>query len=179
MIREERLAEMDGLLPSSPDDRSGAPTGYDVLGQWETSTRVLHPMYENPEAPEELSHADLRSGAIRAGKMQPALIGGVDLDERTTTTGVTLGRSDAPGPPWRRLRWSELAAREDQPLALGEIGSLYDHADVTGSPSNIWPEDRSWVVWTDHDLWGTRVRGSASLIQALERDSELETIRYP
>ena len=47
-----------------------------------------------------------------------------------------------------------------------------------GTPSNIWPPDRSWFVYTDYDLWGTRVNGPIQLIEALKADEELETIDW-
>ena len=59
---------------------------------------------------------------------------------------------------------------------LGDLFDLYLRDDVLGSPTNIWPTDRSWVVYTDYDLWGTRVSGSVSLIDALRNDPELETV---
>jgi hypothetical protein len=39
---------------------------------------------------------------------------------------------------------------------LGELPTLYDDPAVIGSPSNIWPDDRAWFVYTDHDLWEPR-----------------------
>ncbi|KXO88887.1 hypothetical protein [Tsukamurella pseudospumae] len=53
----------------------------------------------------------------------------------------------------------------------GEPGWYY-------SPSNFWPVDRSWLVYTDYDLMGTEVSGSAELIAAVERSPALETIRW-
>lgn len=47
------------------------------------------------------------------------------------------------------------------------------------SPSNIWPADRSWLVWTDWDLMGTKVHGPRSLVDALHRHAELETTAWP
>ncbi len=47
-----------------------------------------------------------------------------------------------------------------------------------GTPSNIWPIDRSWFVYTDWDLWGTRVSGPQSLIDSLVSDQDLETLQW-
>jgi hypothetical protein len=58
---------------------------------------------------------------------------------------------------------------------LAEIVDLYDETSLTGSPTNFWPEDRSWFVYTNWDLWGTKVSGNRQLIDELERDPELET----
>ena len=46
------------------------------------------------------------------------------------------------------------------------------------SPSNIWPADRSWIVYTDYDLSGTFVSGPAELIARLEASPDLEVIRW-
>ena len=46
------------------------------------------------------------------------------------------------------------------------------------SPSNFWPADHSWFVYTDYDLCATRVSGPAALIAALEADPILETLRW-
>jgi hypothetical protein len=47
------------------------------------------------------------------------------------------------------------------------------------TPNNIWPEDRSWFVFTDADLWATKVSGSLELTKDLVQTGELETIVYP
>ncbi|WP_116209649.1 hypothetical protein [Streptomyces olivoreticuli] len=47
------------------------------------------------------------------------------------------------------------------------------------SPSNLWPEDRSWIVYTDYDLWETKIVGPAALINALVGDTEIEAVRLP
>jgi hypothetical protein len=56
---------------------------------------------------------------------------------------------------------------------LDELRDLYD-AQTAGSPSNFWPEDRSWFVWTSPDLWGTKVSGPQELIDSLQKDNQLE-----
>ena len=66
----------------------------------------------------------------------------------------------------------------DEPVAyegrLQDLVALYDDED--GSPSNVWPRDESWFVYTDWDLWATKVSGSADLIDRLIRDGELEAV---
>jgi len=49
---------------------------------------------------------------------------------------------------------------------------------LTCTPSNLWPDDRSWFVYTDADLMATKVKGSAALIAALVDDVHLETLRW-
>jgi hypothetical protein len=68
--------------------------------------------------------------------------------------------------------WSELLFT----ASLRELGSLYDDPAVSGSPSNIWPIDRAWFVYTNHDLSGTRVSGSRNLIDVLRADETIDTV---
>ncbi|MFZ3495791.1 hypothetical protein ACODT5_21630 [Streptomyces sp. 5.8] len=62
---------------------------------------------------------------------------------------------------------------------LGDAQGLFDHPDVLYTPSNLWPEDRSWVVYTDYDLWATKVSGPERLVEALLADPEIEAVRLP
>jgi hypothetical protein len=62
---------------------------------------------------------------------------------------------------------------------IGDLAGHYDDPAVLGSPNNIWPEDRSWFVYTDNDLWGTKVSGSPTLIATLSQDRDLETVELP
>jgi hypothetical protein len=96
-----------------------------------------------------------------------------ELLSESTATGGALGRSRWPGPGWRRLRWTELEER------LGELVELYDDARFPCSPSNIWPRDRSWLVYTDWDLRGTKISGDPALMTALAADALLETVPLP
>jgi hypothetical protein len=45
------------------------------------------------------------------------------------------------------------------------------------TPNNIWPADRCWLVYTDYDLWASRVSGSQQLIDALCEHGDLDTLR--
>ena len=62
---------------------------------------------------------------------------------------------------------------------LGDAADLYDHPAMPSCPSNLWAEDRSWVVYCDWDLWGTKVAGPSSLIESILADPELEALRLP
>jgi hypothetical protein len=46
------------------------------------------------------------------------------------------------------------------PELLEERGGPY-----SSSPTNLWPADRSWFIWTDYDLAGTKVSGSKPLVR--------------
>ena len=59
-----------------------------------------------------------------------------------------------------------------------EYIELLESGSVAFSPANIWPRDRSWFVYTDYDLWATRVSGPSDLIATIENDPDLETLRW-
>jgi len=68
---------------------------------------------------------------------------------------------------------------------IGVHASIADIIEVTSlfgqglhTPSNFWPEDRSWLVLTEYDLWATQVFGSTELIASLEQAPDLETLRW-
>jgi hypothetical protein len=62
---------------------------------------------------------------------------------------------------------------------LGDAGALYDNPEVDFTPSNLWAEDRSWVVCTDYDLWASKVVGPTPLIEALLADPWIEALQLP
>jgi hypothetical protein len=84
--------------------------------------------------------------------------------------------------------WLPIGTLRDSPMDfdhLVEQTPLGAHASVEtliaeagNTPSNLWPADRSWLLWTDYDLWATDVHGSATVIAAIEADPELETLRW-
>ena len=253
-------------------------TGYDLDEGWDAAGWVLHAIYECPGLAPGLSQHELHQQAIAAGLREPTMVGEVNLDEITTTTGTMLGFQRKPGPQWQRLTWSALAQRdgfefwavdghwpdlrytpqsnwadpatipavsgprigparddswpasilpppqasldEESLLALIEVltqhtapsalrdcvayygpvafmgegatvyaGKLSDMPALVASqrgtavtPNNIWPADRSWLIYTDFDLEATRVSGSAELIDALRADDHLDVVRcgdYP
>jgi hypothetical protein len=88
---------------------------------------------------------------------------------------ATSGREDARCV----VLYSAIYANTPDELVLfrAELKELVHLPDATGipGPCNLWPDDRSWFVYTDNDLWGTKVSGSAELVAALRGDSELET----
>ncbi|MGW1071219.1 hypothetical protein [Streptomyces sp. NPDC002537] len=62
---------------------------------------------------------------------------------------------------------------------LRDAQALYDIDEPDFSPSNLWPEDRSWIVYTDYDLRGTKIVGPTALIDTLVGDTEIEAVRLP
>ncbi|WP_432562090.1 hypothetical protein [Kineococcus sp. SYSU DK003] len=72
----------------------------------------------------------------------------------------------------------------DQPTLyrghLGELPPLLPpHGRYRFTPSNLWPADRSWMVWTDYDLWASRISGPPDLIDAVEHHPDLDTLTWP
>ncbi|MEU8328701.1 hypothetical protein [Micromonospora sp. NPDC048839] len=232
-------------------DRPGkeAFTGYAPTG-WESSTWILHAMYENARLAGLGTHDEVRHRGIDSGDLAPLIVAGVNLDEETTETGTPLGFVTPPGSPWRRVLWSRQPGQTPDrryppchrwfthnswPVAVQPPpeGSLdeeslealldtlcrhsvdgprtecvafyahlpandYDHVHVWRgplsavpelleerggrylfSPTNLWPTDRSWFLWTDYDLQGTRVSGSRPLVEAIRSHPTLETVNWP
>ncbi|WP_405639388.1 hypothetical protein [Streptomyces uncialis] len=63
---------------------------------------------------------------------------------------------------------------------LGDAKALYDHPEEDHwSPSNLWAQDRTWLLCTDHDLWATKVAGPAPLVNAFLDDVEIEALQLP
>lgn len=56
---------------------------------------------------------------------------------------------------------------------ISENGGPYDF-----SPTNLWPVDRSWFVWTDYDLQGTKVSGEPALVDAMKSVRVLECVDW-
>jgi hypothetical protein len=58
---------------------------------------------------------------------------------------------------------------------LRELSLMYE-SEHDGSPTNIWPGDRSWFIYTDWDLWGTKVSGNQELARRVLADDQLEAV---
>ena len=156
----------------------GNVTGYDATG-WDVNVWILHAMCETAKVPEGITHDDVHQMKRASGLVEPMMIGEVDLEELLADAGAkvvgnAVGRSGWPGPGWQRLRWDELAKRLDvDPFAIGSPPCL---RSFPYSSWPIWPRDRSWLVYTDADLWATKVSGSGDLIGRLIADAALETV---
>jgi hypothetical protein len=77
--------------------------------------------------------------------------------------------------------WTEAVINERDAVFRGRLADLesLEALEVGCSPSNIWPEDHSWLVYTDLDFWGTKIYGPADLLGMIEADAFLETARLP
>jgi hypothetical protein len=68
-------------------------------------------------------------------------------------------------------------------LWSGPLGRIPDLIDQQGgpygfSPTNFWPAERDWFVWTDYDLEATKVSGDPALISALHAEPRLECVDW-
>jgi hypothetical protein len=59
---------------------------------------------------------------------------------------------------------------------LEDLAELYEAERTFGAPTNLWPNDRSWLTYTDADLWGTKVSGSGALTKCVLDDDEIEAV---
>lgn len=144
------IAEANWLAAEEP---GGGWTGYPV-GNHPDAVWVLHAMFETDSMPTSLTHDDVRHILLDAGLEQPHVVGDLNLDEVSVTTGGGLGRSQHPGPGHRRLRWSELAARLGEPLVpvgLSPCFKCLPGAHPGGSwPANITPPSEGSL---DRESW--------------------------
>lgn len=64
-------------------------------------------------------------------------------------------------------------------VELRDLRTLVDPSQgQSGTPSNWWAPDKSWMVYTDWDLWATKVSGTSALIASIEADQRLECVRW-
>ena len=62
---------------------------------------------------------------------------------------------------------------------VGELSAVVHLSEeMNCSPSNIWPEDLFWFVYTDSDAMATKFSGTNGLIAHIERNGELETLHF-
>ncbi len=110
-----------------------------------------------------------------------------------TMDGPTLDRLIEVIAAWSGNSGSDDCLAFYSPLATGEfddvpfvvetrmdaIKQLVDaEAGRSGTPTNWWPADRSWFVYTDWDLWATKVSGPAQLVRLIRNDDWLESIDW-
>ncbi|WP_157974875.1 hypothetical protein [Glycomyces dulcitolivorans] len=77
--------------------------------------------------------------------------------------------------------WTEAVIHEPDVVFKGRLADLeaLESLPVVSSPSNLWPADESWLIYTDWDLWGTKIYGPPELRSLIEADEFLETSMLP
>ena len=73
---------------------------------------------------------------------------------------------------------------EQHAAFTGVLGEALDLLDLpldglNNGPQNVWDLAETWIVYTDYDLWATRVSGPSDLIDRLVNDDRLETEHLP
>ncbi|MFE4977118.1 hypothetical protein ACFRAR_34050 [Kitasatospora sp. NPDC056651] len=117
----------------------------------------------------------------------PPTEGSLDRGTWERLTGLLLAHSPAGADTRCLAYYSPLTLGRDADYTtahvragrLGDAGLLYDNPRTHFSPSNLWAEDRSWVLCTDYDLWATKVAGPPALVEALLEDAGIEALRLP
>lgn len=80
--------------------------------------------------------------------------------------------------------FATLSVSDVRAVYVGSLGEALDLLDLDvpdagGGPQNVWDLAETWIVYTDYDLWATRVSGPTDLITRLLNDDRLETDRLP
>jgi hypothetical protein len=125
------------LSERTAESESDGYCGFDAVG-WDADTWVLNSMYEHLP-PTDVTHHEVRQHALAEGLTDPLMVGSVNLDERATSTGVSLGLTKSPGPGWRRLRWSELADRVPSPMEHSGAPPCFRWFSYSSWPASIQP----------------------------------------
>jgi hypothetical protein len=120
-------------------------TGFDASG-WAATVWIVHAMYETDELPGGITHDEVHQIERAAGAHQAIQTGDATFDASleelladATVIGSDLGASRDPGPGWKRLLWSELAARLDtDPYAL-DVPPCFRSFPYESWPANIAP----------------------------------------
>ncbi|MFD4662920.1 hypothetical protein [Streptomyces halstedii] len=76
---------------------------------------VLNAMYEHEHGPGDVSHQEYHQARLADGSTR-VIVADIGLDTVGVVWGGGLGRTECPGPGWRRLRWAELARRTGDPI---------------------------------------------------------------
>ena len=104
-------------------------------GVFDDSIWILHPIYEHPDSV-SFTHEDAHRIELEARVTEPTLAD--ELFPTGVVIGGSLGRTDAPGEPWRRVLWSELADRTGDPIVTpGEYPAF--HCLPGMHPRGSWP----------------------------------------
>jgi hypothetical protein len=109
-------------------------------------------------------------GADREGQIDPVSAAGIVRAIQSTAR---------PGPCFFHF-FAGIAGGWEPPFVVkGQVDEVLHFCEPPAqtSPDYWWPQDQSWLVHTDYDSTMTDVAGAAALIEALEADTEVETLR--
>jgi hypothetical protein len=113
--------------------------------------------------------------------IQPPPEGSLDHEQFTSLLAALVAHSpDGERTPctafWGGFSTGDLDHRALYVGTLAEFADAYDCDVAAGSPSNLWPAERTWMVYTDWDLWATKLSGPVELVAAVRAADALETI---
>lgn len=117
--------------------------------------------------------------------VQPPPEGSLDGTSLRALLQVLVEQSAAAGDTGCWAFYSPVAMGDFDRVAMfhGPLRAVPDLVDgraaTPATPSNFWPDDLSWFVYTDWDLLATKVSGSPQLIEALATCPDLETVVWP
>lgn len=136
-------------------------------------------------------HSDVTGGALRedpahewaaseGSPSQEELEQLIPVLVRHTSSTQAIGVLSEFDFQWRDLRSVERSPAFTFTLArlVEDLLAISSRDRTTMAPHWWWPQDRAWLVWTDWDLSGTKVYGSAALIEELREHPVLETIDW-
>jgi hypothetical protein len=153
--RRVRWAEYLGTLSASLDGHENPPSdAWFPHKSWPVS--VLAP----PEG-------SLDEESFTALVDTLAATGGSGFDAECLAFYASLPASDFDSPHLWRGRLGELET------LLSDRGGPYSF-----TPTNFWPVDRSWFVWTDYDLSATKISGSRQVLGAVRRRRDLDWLDW-
>ncbi len=172
-LRSERSNKETFLI--GPLGRADCPDGWKRLRWRELAERLGIDPFESKYPPGTLSFP-IRSWPAN---IQPPAEGSLDAAQYRRLVNHLV---DAAGEHFTCYAfyaqlWNPRAAGYTiYELQADDLLGLYELDEVRSSPTNLWPLDRSWFVYTDYDLWATKVSGSSNLIERIVNDPELESV---
>ncbi|CAL9340803.1 hypothetical protein SUDANB120_00264 [Streptomyces sp. enrichment culture] len=176
-----------GIVTGGDLGRAGHPgPGWRRLRWAELARRTGDPMVPDGLLPSYCCFPSAKKNGSWPLGIVPPTEGSLDRETWSRLVAVLVAHSAA-GPETRCLAYyNPLMFRavdfDDLHVRAGRLGdaeALYDLSEADFSPSNLWAEDRSWLLCTDYDLWGTKVAGPPALVEALLNDPDIEAVRLP
>lgn len=158
--------------------------GWKRLRWYELAERVgdpIVPLGHNSiyPVPSRYAFQSVRRDGSWPASIQPPTEGSLDWDSFRALAAVLREFSGPETVVY--AHWCEPITSDEFTVFEGQLADLeaLGWLPFGSSPSNIWPADRSWVLYTDWDLWGTKVTGPSELLARLEADELLETAWLP
>ncbi|MFJ4777670.1 hypothetical protein [Streptomyces sp. NPDC088762] len=189
-LRPDRLGDIDLELGTATGGGLGRAEHpgpqYRRLRWAELSARCGDPMVPEGKYPSLHCFPSAKSADSRPIGIRPPTEGSLDRPTWDRLVDLLIAHGSS-GPDTRCLAYYNPLMLRDVDFdnlhvragRLGDAHALYENPEADFSPSNLWAEDRSWIVYTDYDLWATKVAGPEHLVEALLRDPVIEAVRLP